>query len=230
MKLHLIKTNNPSKLCIHNFKLELYHKDIEPGIFYKNQLLFITDDSQIKENDLVVCLSSNNIFSEYGIVEIINNEGIKIIEPDGNWYWTNKECKKIIASNSVELTSYHLISTTDIEYIIKFYNEYKCLPDLILEITVLNTLKLNQNNEVSIQFITKEFLEWIEQKRENIDYTIEEPKIRSLVDLTIAAERECEQEFKIKNNSDETLWKKAMWKDGFKFGVTSEAAKEYWSK
>ena len=39
------------------------------------------------------------------------------------------------------------------------------------------------------------------------------------------AEKECEKEFKIKHPSDETKWKKALWKDGFTHNHKSNPAK-----
>jgi len=39
------------------------------------------------------------------------------------------------------------------------------------------------------------------------------------------AEKECEKEFKIKNPSDKTKWKKALWKDGFIHNHKSNPAK-----
>ncbi len=152
MELHLVPTQKPSslligdnifddatyeKLCYSNsFGFTLF--DEENNHEHTNKkLLIITDDSEINEGDVYFIFSTNDISTATS-----NNRSIRDLL-DGI-------CRKIVASNSRILTPRHFISDKDIEYVVKYYNEYKVLPTGKLETEVVIDFDSRPENDGEI--------------------------------------------------------------------------------
>jgi hypothetical protein len=77
--IHILPTNQPSRLCIDNSCNELNYSEKE-GLNSKhitNQCMYITSDEEIKEGDY--CVDGNDIYGPYEDGDIATDKFIKII-------------------------------------------------------------------------------------------------------------------------------------------------------
>lgn len=175
--IHLIPTEKPSNIYqTKNIGL-MYEEYPDKTINAGNQFLVITDNSEFKAGDYVVWNNSNT-------VEKVKTVGIDLVTfDDENRQGYIENCKKIVASNSTEITPKSLISNTDIVISIKYYNIYKNFPKFELmkifqafdeqhrkiDYAMIegdytkSSLKIVNGNEVMVNWLPEDYQIWLSE-------------------------------------------------------------------
>lgn len=129
-QLHIIPTEKLSNLWFdsHKKKLSLSEHASKPTTWCKNKYLIITDDSDILKPCLVVHF--NGTWGE--ILELSDVDEFAGIKDDVGTVRLS-QCRKIIMSNSVELTPDLVFDKEDTKFVIRHFNDYGTLPNLDIE-------------------------------------------------------------------------------------------------
>ncbi|MFA7307619.1 MAG: hypothetical protein WC026_13205 [Hyphomicrobium sp.] len=176
-EFHLVPTEKVTNLAMLKKKIGDYlsgalsltkHVEVYPSDYFLNQILVITDDSEIKENDLVHDSQFDEIYIANDVV-IHNKKSLQY-----------QYLKKIVASNSKELfPNHYLVGEKDVDYIVHYYNYFNVLPTVKLQmekhyiqqqfsetdIEIMSPKTVN--NEVVIVFDAEFLLALSENKRKN---------------------------------------------------------------
>ena len=132
--------------------LSLYNKNDDKYNQWINQHLYILSDDEIEETDWFILLM------DYGLHELHNRKTTNIKHWDNNYAWT-KDCKKIIATTDISLTTcqcrkvgYHKLSCKQtynlpepsqsfIQKFIEEYNKGNVITDVMVEYESIGRMK-----------------------------------------------------------------------------------------
>jgi hypothetical protein len=152
--LHLIDTQEPSNLCFDKHRKELFFDIVtkqECDDLFQNKLIVLCSDESVKKGECYMqCYTHKK--GEQWIIRWAENSGEKA-----------EHLKKIIATNSKEITPNCYISEDKVKEFAEYWNKYKELPKFDIEEKEYDRNKFNItgvfqsfNNQLQIKWLPKE--------------------------------------------------------------------------